>query len=143
VTLPYESLIFLLGAVAIAFPFLITMKQCLNQVAPENRRIRPSQVWLNMIPVFNLFWVFVTALRFSDSFEAEMRRRPGNTALARSRKGIVTASLFVIFIITLPMGQLNWLTFGAWILALAFYWKEIVMKMVWLMKNPAPARQAR
>jgi hypothetical protein len=141
--LPYESLIFLLGAFVIAFPFLTTMKHCLDQMAPENRRLRRSQLWLNLIPVFNLFWVFVTALRFSDSFKAEMQRRPGSTTLAQSRKGLVTATLFVIFMVTLPTGFLSWLTFGLWILALAFYWKEIVMKMVWLMKNPAPSRQAR
>lgn len=131
-----ESLIFLLAAFSIAFPFLNTMKQCLDKMAPESRRITKSQLWLNLVPIFNLVWVFVTAHRFSLSMAAEQRRRPGVAGFAHWDKGLLTAGLFAGFILSLPFGMWSWLTFGIWILALALYWKDIVMQMVWLMRNP-------
>lgn len=133
--MPYESLIFLLGAFCIAVPFLVTMRQCLDQMAPDSRRISTTQLWLNLIPLFNLVWVFVTAYRFRQSMVAEQRRRPGVAVFDHWDKGLLTSALFVGFVLTLPFGSWNWLMFGTWVLALALYWKDIVMQMVWLMRH--------
>lgn len=133
-----ESLIFLLTAFVIALPFLITMNQCLDHVADENRCIARWQLWLNLIPVFNIFWVFVTAHRFSRSMEAETRRRSGESGRAYASLGLITAAAFAGFMATVPFGAWNWLMFGVWVLALALYWKEIALQMVWLIRNPAP-----
>lgn len=135
--MPFESMIFLLVAFTISFPFLMTMKRCLDQMAPVSRQISRSQLWLNLIPVFNVIWVFVTARRFSLSMAAEVRRRPATTGDAHSDKGLLTAALFAGFMGSLPLGGWNVLMFGIWILALALYWKDIAMQMLWLMQNPA------
>lgn len=134
--MPSESFIFLLAAFSLAFPFVKTMNQCLGQMAPECRRINPAQLWLNLIPVFNVYWVFVTADRFKRSMAAEKRRRPAVADPIKQDKGLLTAFLFAGFILSLPLELWNWLMFGAWVFALALYWKDIVLQMVWLMRHP-------
>ncbi|MFP4207291.1 MAG: hypothetical protein ACLFSC_01455 [Wenzhouxiangella sp.] len=137
--MPFESLIFLLTAFTIAIPFLITMTKCLDQISAENRRISRWQLWLNLIPVFNCFWVFVTAYRFFLSVRAEMRARSAHASKATATLGLITSTLFAGFVAALPFAIWNTLMFFVWILALALYWKEIVLRLVWMIQNPAPS----
>ena len=114
-----EALIFLLAAFVIAFPFLMTMKNCLEQISPDNRDLQPSQLWLNLIPVFNLYWMFVTASRFARSMAAEQHHRASTAASATAAKGQMTAALFIGFMVSILLGAWVWIFFAAWILALA------------------------
>ena len=55
----------------------------LNAVPQEHRRgITPNQVWLLLIPLFNLVWSFIVFQRVSESFqsyfEANGRPQPGD-----------------------------------------------------------------
>lgn len=134
----FESLIFLLVAFFIAFPFLFTMNRCLEQMAPESRRISQSQLWLNLIPAFNLIWTFVSARRFAQSMAAEKQRRRPTADVTHGDKGLITAALFAGFMVTLPFSAWNWLLFAAWMLALALYWKDIALDILWLTQNRPP-----
>jgi len=55
--------------------FLSAIARVLRRVEPENRRMGPGQVWLNLIPVFNLVWVVVTVERVAESLRAEFASR--------------------------------------------------------------------
>jgi hypothetical protein len=66
---------FAVVALLVAIFFLLSLQDLLRQVHPGNRAMRPGEVWLNLIPVFNLVWIFITVIRVRDSVEAEFRSR--------------------------------------------------------------------
>ena len=55
--------------------FLITLQNALKAVRPENRKMRPGQVWLLLIPLFSLVWQFMVVDRVADSLANEYRSR--------------------------------------------------------------------
>src|SRR5688500_569860 len=63
-------LVFVLGV-----SFLAALGRVLRRVEPENRRMEPGQVWLNLIPIFNLVWATVTVERVAESLRNEFRER--------------------------------------------------------------------
>ena len=60
---------------AIQVFFLLTLSKALHRVRPELRTIEPGQVWLNLIPFFNLYWIFVLTSKVPDSLGREFRER--------------------------------------------------------------------
>ena len=70
-----EILIILPMLVCILVPmifFLIAQQDLLKTIKPENRTIQPNEVWLQLIPVFNLYWQFVVVDKISDSIRNEL-----------------------------------------------------------------------
>ncbi len=67
--------VFFVAAIVVAIFFLLTLQDLLRQVHPANRAMTPGQVWLNLIPVFNLVWMFVTVIKVRDSLQAEYQTR--------------------------------------------------------------------
>lgn len=55
--------------------FFSSLARALRRVSPENRRMEPAQVWLNLIPIFNLIWGAVTVERIAESLRNEFRER--------------------------------------------------------------------
>lgn len=55
--------------------FLSTAARVLTRVEPDNRRMEPGQVWLNLIPFFNLIWMVVTVERVGESIRNEFYSR--------------------------------------------------------------------
>jgi hypothetical protein len=55
--------------------YLLTLQKALSRVSPRYRLMEPGQVWLNLIPLFNLYWVFKTISSVSDSLKAEFKDR--------------------------------------------------------------------
>ena len=51
--------------------FLSTLSRALRRVSPENRRMGPDQVWLNLIPFWNVVWASVTVDRVAASLHNE------------------------------------------------------------------------
>jgi hypothetical protein len=103
--------------------FLIALGRALRRVGPENRRMEPGMVWLNLIPIFNLVWVTVTVERVAESLRNEFRergmdgpdehygRRTGLTVLALLASGV----LFYPAFITYPLALFFWIA----------YWRQI------------------
>src|SRR5258705_1620639 len=52
--------------------FLITQQNTLKAIHPQNRTMPPGQVWLQLIPLFNLAWHFVVVTRISDSIRRQL-----------------------------------------------------------------------
>ena len=74
IILCFWGLAFLVG-ITIQCLFLNSLSKCLKQIAPRNRTMEPGQVWLNLIPLFNYVWMFITIIRLSESLDAEYRSR--------------------------------------------------------------------
>lgn len=64
----------LVGLVIAVF-YLLTLQKCLNRVSPANRAMNPPMVWLNLIPLFNLVWGFITVLKIAESLVKEAQAR--------------------------------------------------------------------
>jgi hypothetical protein len=55
--------------------FLSSIARAVVRVTPENRRLSPGQVWLNLLPVFNLVWLPITVDRVAESIRRECEDR--------------------------------------------------------------------
>lgn len=60
---------------AIQIFFCLTLSKALTQVRPGNRDLEPGQVWLVLIPLFNLYWIFVITSKIPSSLRREFRER--------------------------------------------------------------------
>lgn len=68
----------LIGAaigIAIQIFFCLTLSKALQQVRPKLREMEPGQVWLLLIPLFNLYWVFVVTGKVPESLKSEFYER--------------------------------------------------------------------
>lgn len=61
-------LIFLIPAIF----FLLTQQNTLKAIQPQNRTMSPGEVWLQLIPLFNIVWQFVVVSRISESLRREL-----------------------------------------------------------------------
>ena len=73
--MPIVGALLLVGGYFLLVLFLYTITETLNKVRPENRDLEPGKVWLNLIPVFNIAWMFVTVSRLASSIEKEFESR--------------------------------------------------------------------
>lgn len=67
--------VFALGALTAYIFYLLTLQNTLKLIAPQNRKMRPGEVWLMLIPLFNYVWQFMMSDRIASSLEAELRSR--------------------------------------------------------------------
>ena len=74
------ALIFI-GYLAALIFFLIAQQNTLKSIKPHNRKMQPGEVWLQLIPVFNLIWQFIVVGRISDSIRNEINDRNLNSFL--------------------------------------------------------------
>lgn len=52
--------------------FLITQQNTLKAIQPQNRTMSPGEVWLQLIPLFNLVWAFIVVNRIAESLRREL-----------------------------------------------------------------------
>ena len=55
--------------------YLITLQNTLTEISSENRTMKPSQVWLMLIPLFGIVWQFIIINRIADSLKSEFAKR--------------------------------------------------------------------
>ncbi len=79
--------------------FLVSLYKCLDRVRPSNREMSPGQVFLNLIPLFNLFWIFYTVIKLADSLVAEAAHRQLDFGDGAKGIGIGYAACVVLSII--------------------------------------------
>lgn len=63
-----------LGIIPFIF-YLITLQNTFYAISPANRQMTPGQVWLLLIPFFNLVWQFIVVNKLSESLRAEFAAR--------------------------------------------------------------------
>jgi hypothetical protein len=123
------------GILSIYIFFLITQQNLLKAIQPENRLMRPGQVWLQLIPFFSWVWEFIVVTRISDSIRLEFQSRQQDTILGFSDAqaveivterpaygiGIATAVLNICSIIPV-IGTYAGL---ASLICMVVYWKKL------------------
>jgi hypothetical protein len=65
------------GVMLVLIPFilfLLTLQKTLQTISPENRKMPPGNVWLMLIPLFNIVWQFIVVSRIADSLRDECLR---------------------------------------------------------------------
>ena len=85
--------------------FLIELQNTLKVVKNENRKMKPGQVWLLLIPLFSIYWYFEVVGKIADSLQAEFKER--NIQVGEEKPGYSFGSVicilgvvsFLIFII--------------------------------------------
>lgn len=108
--------------------FLSAVVRVLSLVEPANRRIEPGQVWLNLIPGFNLVWMVVTVERVGESIRNEFvsRGRHKKTEAYGKTSGLAWLMLTGI---GLPFGIAESPCVSAfWVIALIYwiaYWVQL------------------
>lgn len=69
------GLIAMAVGLTIAIFFLLNLHRALQRCRPRNRTMEPGQVWLNLIPCFNLVWTFITVQKVAESLDNEFYDR--------------------------------------------------------------------
>ena len=87
-------LIFIVLGITIipAIFYLMTLQSTLDTISMENRKMPSGNVWLLLIPLFNLVWHFIVVKNIADSIKAEA-----------DSKGIMIAELKPAYNIGLAM----------------------------------------
>lgn len=127
------QLLLLAFFLALAIFFLLTQVRTLDLIRPENRRMTPGQVWLQLIPLFGLFYQFTVIARLSDSIRNELNSPTGDSIFAEETipsnhrptysVGISYAILFCISIIPFPL--LKGLASLAGLVLWVVYWVQL------------------
>ena len=68
---PSFQLILLAALLVPAILFFLTQQNTLKLIRKENRDLHPALVWLQIIPLFNLYWIFVVVTRIADGISKE------------------------------------------------------------------------
>ena len=117
-------LIFVLAVFLLLFIlFLLAQYKAFAAIAPENRKLAPSDVWYQLIPLFNLYWMFVVVNRLSASFALEFDRLNIVRTELYPTRAIGMATCIVYFATVLPV--IKSLASFAWIICFIIYWVKI------------------
>jgi hypothetical protein len=69
------EIIFILGIVSFIIPrifYLLTLQKTLEKIDTERRTMPSVNVWLELIPLFNLVWQFINVVNVSNSLKREL-----------------------------------------------------------------------
>ena len=116
-----------------AILFLLTQSRTLELIRAANRRMSPGQVWLQLIPLYGLFYQFSVIARISDSIRNEFNTPTGDSIFADDTipsnnrptysVGISYATLFCISLIPFPL--LKNLAALAGLILWVVYWVQL------------------
>lgn len=129
----YLQLLLLLPMLIVGGFFLWTQQRALLSVRPENRRMQPVLVWLQLIPPFGMGWQFYVIGKVSDSLRDDLNTPNGDSLFSddpiplHSRPtyslGISYALLFCLTL--LPLGMIKSLLALAGLIVWITYWIEL------------------
>jgi hypothetical protein len=102
--------------------YLLTLQNTLHAIAPQNRTMRPGQVWLLLIPIFGTVWSFIMVGNMADSIENEFRARNWpTTARPTYSLGLAMSILAICSFIPFVRGFAGIAYLICWIV----YWVQI------------------
>lgn len=73
------QLLLLLAFLIPAIFFLLTQQNTLKAIKAEHRLMDPGLVWLQLIPIFNYFWIFFVVKRIAGSLAREFAGRSSDS----------------------------------------------------------------
>ena len=61
--------------IVVAVLYLLNLQNLLKRISVENRVVEPGNVWLMLIPIFNLVYAFILYPKISESVKNEFLKR--------------------------------------------------------------------
>ncbi|RQO30527.1 hypothetical protein DBR32_13265 [Taibaiella sp. KBW10] len=103
--------------------YIMTLANTLKAISPENRAMPVGNVWLLLIPLFNIVWSFIVVNKLSQSILQETKVREFALRDANPANGVGIAMSTLSCITFIPiLGSLAGLAaFICWII----YWTQI------------------
>lgn len=131
----------LLVGIAVAIVLCILFKKNYEAIPAEHRQqFEPSQVWLLLIPLFNLYWTFVVVLRLSASYKSFFDAQ-GVTTVGDCGRGIGMAYAICTVCSIIPC--LNYATGPAALILLIIYLVKVFdLRSKVLQAGNAPVAEA-
>jgi hypothetical protein len=118
------NLIFLLLFLIPAILYIYSLYRGLKIVSMENRKKSPSQAWLLLVPVFNLYWQFVIVGAIGSSFQKEYAKfgevHPEKPSY---KEGRFLAIIMVLWAI--PIDSLKRFIWVALVICWIFHWISV------------------
>ena len=99
--------------------FLITLQNAVARCSIESRTIRPGQIWLVLIPLFNIVWMFIMTSKISETLDREFKRR-GRPKPTPPAQGLGLAYCLMTFASIIPF-----VGFIAYLVVWIIYWASI------------------
>lgn len=126
--------------------FLLTQQNTLKAIRPDHRRIQPGEVWLQLIPLFNIVWQFIVVSRISESIRNEINGRTTDSFLGDANP-IFTSDVeprptYSIGLAYCILGLGGIIPFLGWLASLAalvcwiIYWTQIAAYKNKFLNNP-------
>ncbi len=114
---------FYLALLLVMIFFLLSLSKSLAECRPHNRTMEPGMVWLNLIPIFFIVWMFITAIRVSESLKNEFadRGRHYRGEDYGQTLGVTTCGLYMAGLI--PYCGILFML--AWLVCWIIYWVKI------------------
>lgn len=116
--------------------FLLAQQKTLLAVEEQNRTIPPGQVWLQLIPLFGLFWQFTVVRNIADSLRNELEYRNRVSRLGIWEDGLVdevnihptftTGQWYCILVCISAIPFVGFFTFIFAIILWVSYWNQLV-----------------
>ncbi|MDA9161527.1 hypothetical protein N9O13_03955 [Crocinitomicaceae bacterium] len=109
-------LIFVLIAVVIAIFYLLNLQNLMKSIKEENREVPPSNVWLMLIPVFNLIYAFILYPKISASVKKELESRglEGDGSKNLGLALAITGALGIVPVVNSISGIVNLVIWIIW-----------------------------
>jgi len=82
--------------------YLLSLQYTLQSVHFENRRIKPGEVWLILLPVFGFFWHFFMIIGIAQSLKAEFVKREISVSEGLPGLNVGLAMYFFYFVLIIP-----------------------------------------
>ena len=115
--------------------FLLTLYKTAEEITLDDRQLNPGYVWLNLIPLFNVVWIFFTIIWLSrdmtDQAQHYLDKKPAKTPKGDLTEiqeqeadkiwGLVFAGLWASTLIP----YLNTITMIAAVIVWIIYWVKI------------------
>lgn len=73
-----KALFLLVVIVILLIRHNLLLNNTMNNITESNRHISGNLVWLNMIPIFNIFWIIIFNSALNKSIEAEIQHKQLN-----------------------------------------------------------------
>jgi hypothetical protein len=124
-----------IGLVVRAF-FLYACQQCLREISPENRSMPPGQVWLGMIPLFNIIWNFIMVNAIANSLSAEHLKRNIPSDSPRPTYNTGMGYSVATLIASIPFSILPLLAGIPTLVLFIMYWVQVYNQTQTLKQNP-------
>ena len=121
----FIQIAFFLAFIVIGILFLLTQQKAFEAISRENRLMEPGNVWLQMIPLYNLYYYFIVVNKLSKSIGAEFSRLAVDKKELHPTQNIGIATGVIYFFILLPDDTIKGFASLLWIICFIIYWVQI------------------